>query len=263
MIKALLRHRHLFKSLIQRELKEKYQPNLLGWLWLVLRPLLYLLMFTFVFGVLFQHRWGGQEDESMTQFALVLFCGLSLFFFFADCVARSPGLILERVNLVKQVVFPLELVALVHVLNESLAFVAALLLILLIAPFAGFELGPNLFWLPVLFSSLVLFLTGVVWFLSATGVFLRDLGQIIAPVVQSFLFLSPVFYSLETVPEAYRALFYLNPLTFYIETLRQVMLFGESPDPVAVLIGFLASATVAYLGYEWFRRTRKGFADVL
>ncbi len=263
MTRLLLHHRHLFKSLILRELKEKYQPNLLGWLWLLLRPLMYLVMFTFVFGVLFQRRWGIQEDESMTQFALVLFCGLSLFYFFADCVGRAPTLILQRVNLVKQVVFPLELLALVHVLTESVAFLGSLLLILAFAPFAGFQLGWSLLWLPLLLAGLVLFLSGVVWFLSATGVFLRDLGQVIAPVVQSFLFLSPVFYSLDSMPENFRLWFYLNPLTYFIESLRGILLFGDAPDPLLAVSVFVASALVAFLGYEWFRRTRKGFTDVL
>lgn len=257
------RYVQILRALVLRELQERYSGAWLGWLWVVLRPLAYLLVFTFVFGVVFKTRWGLDQEEGTAHFALVLFCGLAIYNFLADCIIGAPQVVLRRATLVKQVVFPLALLPLVAVGAEIPGLLVSLLIVLGVAPLLGIWPSPALLWLPLLLLALWLLVAGLVWFLAATGVYVRDLSQGVAPLMQLMLFLSPVFYPLEAVPEPFRDWMRLNPLTPFLETVRGVLLFGEPPG-AGMLLGLgLISALVAWLGFVWFQRVRKGFADVL
>jgi lipopolysaccharide transport system permease protein len=116
---------------------------------------------------------------------------------------------------------------------------------------------------PLVNLPLVLFCIGLMWFLASLGVYLRDIIQSITIVTTSLLFLSPVFYSIDMIPEPYRTIVSLNPLTFIIECNRNVLIYGIMPNWISLLMSLIISFLVAGLGYLWFQKTRKGFADVL
>jgi lipopolysaccharide transport system permease protein len=104
---------------------------------------------------------------------------------------------------------------------------------------------------------------GLAWFLASLGVYLRDMGQLIGVLLQVLMFLSPIFYSLEQVPPEFRAVMRLNPLTALVENARYTLLWGKTPEWGSLAAAFVASALVMQLGYVWFMKTRRGFADVL
>ena len=259
---ALWRHRVLIWQLTRRDVVGRYRGSLLGLLWSFLNPIFMLAVYTFVFSVVFQARWG-PASESKVEFAAVLFAGMIVHSLFAECLNRAPGLILGNVNYVKKVVFPLEILP--WVAMGSALFHAAISVLVLLIFFAWTQ--HYLYWtallLPVLLLPLVLFTMGLTWFLAATGVFLRDVGQTTGVVTTALLFLSPVFYPVSALPEAYRPLIYLNPLTFMIEQARGILLWGTMPDwsglGAYLIFGFLT----AWAGLFWFQKTRRGFADVL
>ena len=259
---ALWRHRVLIWQLTRRDVVGRYRGSLLGLLWSFLNPIFMLAVYTFVFSVVFQARWG-PASESKVEFAAVLFAGMIVHSLFAECLNRAPGLILGNVNYVKKVVFPLEILP--WVAMGSALFHAAISVLVLLIFFAWTQ--QYLYWtallLPVLLLPLVLFTMGLTWFLAATGVFLRDVGQTTGVVTTALLFLSPVFYPVSALPEAYRPLIYLNPLTFMIEQARGILLWGTMPDwsglGAYLIFGFLT----AWAGLFWFQKTRRGFADVL
>lgn len=221
-----------------------------------------LLVYTFVFSVVFKARWPG-GTESKTEFALVLFAGLMLFNFFAECVNRAPSLILSNVNYVKKVVFPLEILpcvalgsAFFHLLISLTVWIAFYLI------FYGVPHATILLF-PVVVFPLVILVLGVSWFLSALGVYLRDVSQFIGIVTTVLMFMSPIFYSASILPEKYRPFLHLSPLTAVVEQARTVLFWGGAMDWVTWSIYTVAAFAIAALGYAWFQRTRKGFADVL
>lgn len=262
MTASLWRNRGLIKALVRREVLGRYRGSFMGILWSFFNPVFMLAVYTFVFSVVFKARWSG-GTESRTEFALVLFAGLIVFNLFAECVNRAPGLILANVNYVKKVVFPLEIlpwVALGSALFHGLISLGVWLLahcILFGVPHA------TVLFLPLIALPLVLFIMGLAWGLAALGVYLRDVSQFIGIVTTTLMFLSPIFYPVDALPEAYRGLLYLNPLTPAIEQTRDVLFWGRSPDFAMLLIYLLASAAIAWLGFAWFQKTRKGFSDVL
>jgi len=263
MFAGLLRHRELVWQMAKRDVIGRYRGSTLGVAWSLFHPLLMLAVYTVVFSSIFKARWRVSEAESTTDFAVVLFAGVLVHALFAECVNRAPTLVLDNPNFVKKVVFPLEILPWVS-MGSALFHASASLLVL----FVGLILGSlgiprTAVFFPLVLAPLVVLTMGVSWFLAATGVYLRDLGQVVGVASTVLLFLSPVFYASSAIPEQYRWLFRLNPLTFIIEQTRNVLVWGYAPNWMGLLLYLAVSVIVAQLGFLWFQKTRRGFADVL
>ncbi len=262
LVESLWRHRSLIRSFVQRDVLGRYRGSFMGILWSFLNPLFMLVVYTFVFSVVFKARWG-TGSGSKTEFALILFAGLMVFSLFAECINRAPALIINNPNYVKKVVFPLEVLPWVN-LGSALFHGAISLSVWILAYIVFFGL-PHLtvFYLPLILLPLVLFIMGLSWALASLGVYLRDVAQFIGIITSTLMFLSPIFYPVTAIPERYRGLLYLNPLTPVIEQTRSALYLGAAPD-FAVLAGYtVVTACFAWLGFAWFQKTRKGFGDVL
>jgi lipopolysaccharide transport system permease protein len=258
---APFEHSGLVKQLVRREILGRYRGSFLGLLWSFVTPVLMLTVYTFVFGMIFRSRWTA-DGESRFEFALVLFAGLIVFNLFSECVTRAPGLVLANVNYVKKVIFPLEILPWV-VLGSALFHAAISLLVLAGALALTQGLHPTILLLPLVLAPLLLLILGLSWLLAALGVFVRDIGQFINLAMTALLFLSPIFYPASALPESVRDWLFLNPLTFMIEQTRAVLIWGKWPDWGGLGLYALLMLPVAWLGFAWFQRTRKGFADVL
>jgi lipopolysaccharide transport system permease protein len=259
---SLWRNRSLIKALTQREVIGRYRGSVMGILWSFLNPVFMLIVYTLVFSVVFKARWSGGSD-SKTEFALILFAGLIVFNLFAECVNRAPGLILANVNYVKKVVFPLEILPWVA-LGSALFHALISLVVWLIAYLIFFGVPHiTVLLLPLVILPFLLFVMGLTWALASLGVYLRDVSQFIGLVTTAMMFLSPIFYPVSALPEAYRHLLLLNPLTPVIEQTREVLYWGKVPDMSMLSVYLVGSALIAWLGFAWFQKTRKGFADVL
>jgi lipopolysaccharide transport system permease protein len=216
-----------------------------------------------VFSVVFKARWGTDSDESKIDFAIILYVGLICHLMFAEVVLRAPTLIQANVNYVKKVVFPLEIlpvVAMGSALFHSLASLFVLLLMFVL-------LNGLIYWTvllaPLVLFPLVLVTLGFSWYLASIGTYLRDVGHTVGIVTTAMMFFSPVFYPLSFLPEKYHVFLMMNPLTFIIEQTRKVLIFSQMPDWTGLAIYTVVSCMVAWSGYWWFQKTRKGFADVL
>jgi len=222
-----------------------------------------LLVLTFVFSVVFKTRWGIGPDESKTDFAIVLFVGMIIHSLFAECVNSAPGLILSNVNYVKKVVFPLEIlpwVAMGSALFHAIVSLGVWAMFYLVVN-AGMKW--TALFLPLVILPLVLATMGVAWILTALGVFVRDITQVIGILTTVLLFLSPIFYPISALPQEYQPILHVNPLTFIIEEARGILIWGRTPDWEGWVIYTAGSLLIACLGFWWFQKTRKGFADVL
>jgi lipopolysaccharide transport system permease protein len=221
-----------------------------------------LTIYTFVFGFVFKARWG-QEDTDKYEFALVLFTGLIVFNLFSECISRAPGLILSNVNYVKKVIFPLEILPWVA-LGSALFHTGISLVVLLIFLAAlGHAFFWSMLWLPVVLLPFLLLIMGLSWLLASIGVFIRDIGQLIGMALTVLMFMSPIFYPLTALPESIRLYLLLNPLTFMVDQVRDILLWGKQPNWNYLAIYSMVSLVVAWFGLLWFEKTRKGFADVL
>jgi len=257
------RNRSLIRAFVSRAILGRYRGSYLGILWSFVNPLIMLAVYTFVFSVVFKMRMGVDGDESRAQFAMVLFVGIIVHALFAEVIIAAPSLILNNVNYVKKVVFPLEILPLVssgaalfHMLISASVLLVATLFINGFIPLTAILA-------PVVLVPFIVLLAGFSWLLASIGVYLRDANQVMGIVASVMLFLAPIFYPLSSVPEAYRPLIMLNPLTFIIEEARAVLIWGRMPDWSGLLVYSVIAGVVACLGFAWFQKTRKGFADVV
>jgi lipopolysaccharide transport system permease protein len=262
-IRSLVKHRSLIWQLTKREVLGRYRNSILGVLWSLAHPLVMLTVYTLVFRFVFKVRWGAEENQDSVDFALVLFTGLIAHSFFSECLSRAPNLIVNNVNYVKKVVFPLEVLPLVSLATSLFHMGVNLIVLLMFYAVSHLSLNWTATMFPLLVIPLALVVLGASWFLASVGVFVRDVGHATGVASSLMLFLAPVFYPASALPEAYRPLLYLNPLTFIIEQARDVLIAGKLPSWYGIGIYFLCSVVVAWLGLVWFERTRKGFADVL
>lgn len=263
LVHSLWRNRQLIVQMTKREVVGRYKGSAMGLAWSFFNPVFMLTVYTFVFSEVFKSRWGVGGDESKTQFAVVLFVGMIVYGLFAEVLNRAPGLILSNVNYVKKVVFPLEILPVIAV--GAALFHNLISLGVLLAAFALFN--GYLHWTailtPVVLLPLVILTLGLGWMLASMGVFLRDVGQTIGIITTVLMFLSPVFYPLSAVPEKFRPIIMANPLTFIIEQGRDILIWGHLPDWAGLGLYTLAATAIAWTGFAWFQKTRKGFADVL
>lgn len=262
MVASLWRNRQLIQASAKREVLGRYRGSALGLLWSFFNPLFMLAVYTVIFSEVFKARWGAGSD-SKTEFALVLFAGLTVFNLFAECFSRAPGLILSNPNYVRKIIFPLETLPFIGFLS-ALYHASVSLAVWLVAYTVFFGIPhATVLYLPLILLPFSMFIMGLSWALSSLGVFLRDVSQFIGVLTTVLMFLSPVFFPASALPEAYRHWLYLNPLTPVIEMTRDALYWGKAPAFPMLGIYWLASSVIAWLGFAWFQKTRKGFADVL
>lgn len=262
MLGSFAEHRGLLLELVKRDFMDRYKGSMLGVVWSLLNPLLMLVIYTVVFSVAFKARWGAGE-ETKGAFAIVLFSGMIVHSFFAECLNRAPSLISSHPNFVKKVVFPLELLPLMALLSALLHFLVSFGILLMFCLLAGMTIYGGVLLTPLVLLPLTLSMLGLSLILASLGVYLRDLSQAIAMATTVSLFLAPIFYPIEALPEAYQALLVWNPITLPVIQLRDLLLWDKPLQWDKWAASLLMSASVCQIGFWWFQKSRRGFADVL
>lgn len=246
----------------KRNVIGKYKGSFFGLLWSFINPLFMLGIYTFAFSVVFKAKWGLKE-EGHIDFALILFASLTIFNLFGEILKESPLLIVSQPNFVKKVVFPLEILPVINLMSALIHSSISLCVFLVFFGIAHLSFPITILLLPLVVIPLVLISLGVSYILASLGVFFRDIGHFMGHIITVLLFTSPVFFSLDKIPEKFRYIMMINPLAYLLEDARSVMIFGKLPNwnvlAAYTLFGFLLSI----LGYWLFQKTRKSFADIL
>jgi lipopolysaccharide transport system permease protein len=262
MVAGLVRHRDLLRELVKRDFLGRYRGSVVGVAWSLFHPLLMLTIYTFVFSVAFKARWGGEGDGKI-GFAIVLFSGMIVHGLFAECVSRAPDLINSHPNYVKKVIFPLEILPWMALWSAVLHFLVNFAVLFTFCMVSGVPVHASTLLVPVLLAPLLLVTIGLTLLFAALGVYLRDLAQGIGILANVLLFLSPVFYPIDALPPAYRTLIEWNPITLPVLQLRDAMLWDRPIQWDRWAGAMVAGLLICQLGYWWFQKTRKGFADVV
>ena len=259
-LRDLSTHWQMFVRLVPRDVQARYLGSTFGVLWSFASSLLILLAYWFFLGVVLQAKWGSAPS---VQYPVILFSGLILHQFFAEVIGRAPSLIIANSAYVRKVVFPVQVLPWVTVASATFHLVVNLLILLLGQLMILHQVPLTWLWLPVVILPLLPMTVGISWVVSSLGVYLRDIAHIVPLVLTVMMFLSPIFYSMDMVPEQFRPWLMINPLTVVMEQARRVAIQGLQPD--FILLGAYSLVSVAIMagGYWWFARTKKGFADVL
>ncbi|GHW66689.1 ABC transporter permease [Vibrio cholerae] len=260
---SLINNRSLIYQLSKREILSRYKGTSFGIAWSIFTPLLMLVLYTFVFSFVFKARWGESNELPREIYALVLYTGMITHALFCDCLVRSSTLMHANVSYVKKVVFPLEVLNWVVLFSSIFqTFIGFTLLVLAVIFITG-SISIYVLFIPLILLPLCMLIMGVSWFVASMGVYFRDLAQLTTIASTVLMFASPIFYPTSMLPESIRVYIYLNPLTYFIEAFRSVLIWKTAPSFESIIIVYLISFVVAFLGFKFFQRTRKGFSDVL
>ncbi len=261
---TLWRNRGLIRVMVRRDVLGRYRGSFAGAFWTVMSPLLLMLTYFFVFGLVLRARAG--HDASRSGFALYFLAGMLPWLAFSEAVGRAPSVLIEHRNFVKKLVFPVEtlpanLVA-AGLITEFFALVLFTLFLLILRG----AVPPAIVWLPLLILPQILFTAGLSWFLAAMGVFVRDLGQTIGFILTVWFFLTPICYpeeSLATLPHFVTLVLSKNPIYVLVAGYRTVLLENRAPALGPLWKFWLLAAAVFVLGHAWFYKLRKSFADIV
>jgi len=262
MFRRIWKHRHLASLLIARNVESSFRGSALGKLWTALVPLLRLAVYTTVLGFILKVKWPGDQNGPL-ETALLYFVGLTLYDFFMESIGGAPGLMLDNVNFVKKVVFPLEILPFAA-LGASLVRlgVTSVILLIFFLVIRGLPPAASLA-IPLVVAPFALMVLGAVWFLAALGAYVRDLRQLMGVLALVMMYLSPIFFPLAMVPARLRPFFYANPLAFAIESTRAALFAGQWPNWWGLALYAAIAWLFAAAGYRWFVRVKPGFADVV
>ncbi len=264
MVASLWRNRSLAIALAKRDIEQKYKAHRLGIVWVLVNPLVLLAVYTFVFSVVFPTRLTQRTDEKLGVFALAVFAGLLTFGIFREVAARAPMVVVNNRHFVTKMVFPLEVLALAEVLSALFNFAIGMV-VWLVGYVVILREVPS--WhallLPVLVLPVCLAGLGVSWIFSSLGAFLRDLTSMMELAITVLFFVTPIFFRLDRLEEKYRGILELNPLAHVIQGVRSALLDHTGPDWVWFGWAVLGSSALALVGYAFFMKSKRAFADVL
>ena len=254
------RHQELIRAVARREFVSRFRGSALGPAWAVLSPLIMMATYTAVFSLTVPQL---SDGKSLTEYASGIFIGLIIFNLFSELGYRAPMLLHEHVNFVKKSIFPSETIAWTSTIRAFTYSGIAFLVFLAFRIVTGGPLFWTLLFAPFLFAPFALFILGVVWFLMALGSFTRDVSHLMISIVPVLMFATPMFYSIDDVPQGLRFVFHLNIIGNYVEMLRDVLLLNRLPDPTLYLATVAVSLLAFRYGYRFFMRYKAVFVDVI
>ena len=258
---AIVEHRSLIRSMVRRDIAGRYRASHAGLFWTVIHPLLMMLTYYFVFGIVLRARFG--DGSLPAGFLMYFLAGMLPWLAFSEAVGRAPTTVVEHASFVKKLLFPVETLPVNLVLAGlvSEAFGLAIFVVGLVA--FGYPTSLTAFYLPLILVPQFLFALGLCWLLSALGVFFRDLSQLIGFLLTVWFFTTPICYPEASLPQNYLWVFELNPMYVFVQSYRAIFLELAAPPwkPLAVLSAVSVAAFV--LGHAWFYKLKRSFADLV
>lgn len=250
---------HLLKYFLIKDIKARYAGAGLGILWTLILPLFQIFLYWFVFSAVMRIR---PYENSHIPYVYYL---LSTFFFWlamSEGIFRSGVVLIENAELVKKVSFPRIILPVSVILSSFLHNMVGVVIMIVIFAFSGILHGQMILMIPVMILQIV-FSIGIGLLTAAIIPYIRDIQQIMGQVLQGMFFLSPIIYTLETIPEKFRAIAFLNPITVYIESYHQIIFERQTPNLLYICGMIFISGTFFFAGVKVFRKLNEGFADIL
>lgn len=260
-VEAVVRNRSLIRTMVRRDVLGRYRGSFGGAFWTVLNPLILMLTYFFVFGVVLRTKFPG--DPSRSGFALNFLAGMLPWLAISEAAGRAPGVMLEHRNFVKKLVFPVEILPLVPLASGLVTETFGVALFVAGCYVARGVMHSSALWLAALVIPQILLTAGICWFLAALGVFVRDLVQVNGFILTLWFFLTPICYPETSLPAAALNILSKNPLFVLVRGYRATLIYGYAPEFASLWKLWLVSAIIFVLGHAWFYKLRKSFADVI
>lgn len=261
-VAILTRHRDLMWEMTKRELADRYAGQAFGIFWAIGHPLFLIGLYVFVFAFVFKQKVGGTVEMPLDYTAYLL-SGLVAWLSFQESMTKSCTAITANASLVKQVVFPLEILPVKGVLASLFPQVVSLGLLTFYVLVTNGFLHITYLLLPVLMGMQVMAMIGIAYLLAPVGAYFRDLKDFVQLFATAGMYLMPIFYLPDWVPKPFMPLLYLNPFSYLVWCYQDALYFGRIDHPWAWLVTALSSVAVFVIGYRVFRKLKPMLGNVL
>lgn len=256
MIKELYEYREMLFSLVQKELRGRYKGSVLGFLWTFLNPLLQLVVYTIVFSYIL--------ESDIEQFYIFLFVGLIPWLFFSTSITGGATTIIYQENLIKKIYFPRIILPIAYVTSGFINMLLTFLVIFAVLIISNFGINLTaICYLPIIFIVEYFLALGIGVLVSAVTVYFRDLEYILSIVMMAWMYLTPILYSVERVPEKFWNIYYLNPMTSIILAYREILYYKQVPEVSTLLKTIGIGVFFMILGSIMFSRLQRRFVEEL
>lgn len=259
--RQLYQNSYMIRSMVIRDLRQRYVGSMLGIFWSVIQPLTQIMLYYFVFGVVLKMRLG--PEYGSISYVYWLIAGLLPWLFFAETISKAPTAVIDQANLVKKMVFPSEILPIVNLVAALINHLIAITILVVFLVASGYGISPKILLMVPYLLLLGLFSLGISWLLSSLTVYLRDIGHIIGVIINIWFYLTPVIYPQQQIPVRLRGLFGLNPMLHIIEGFRMALLGKTNIDISGLMYLLVVGIVILFAGALTFRKLKPDFADVL
>lgn len=259
-LKSLSSYRALFYHLAKRNLSQRFKGSILGVLWLFVSPLLLISIYVFVFTCILSNPFSGASKYAHIASVIL---GLTVFNFVIEPLNIAPVLVVRNPSFVKKVVFPLELLCASEYIAALIQFLGCLVLLFAFMYCGGVALTLKTLWIFLILGSGLLMSMGFALILSAVGVFLRDIEQMIQHLTRILLYTGAIFYPPEKVPRGVWSVLKFNPIVHLVQQSRNVFLLNKNPDFIILFSMMIAGCSILLIGLYIFHRLKREFADLI
>lgn len=253
----IFKYKDLFWQLTFREIKARYKQSILGYGWAILVPLLNLLVLSVVFSYVFRVPTGG------VPYPIFLFVALVPWMFLINSISAATGSIMANGSLITKVKLPREIIPLAAISSKMIDLLLTSLILVFFLHIYQIPFKPTLIFVPVIFLVQLTLIVGLSFILSATNVFFRDVENVLGVFLTIWMYLTPVLYPSELIPENLRTLFFLNPMTALVNSYRNTILNGRLPDLGEFIYALIFSLSLFIIGWVYFKKRSQFFADVI
>lgn len=254
-LKDLYNYRELLKTNIKKDIGGKYKHSFLGILWSFVNPLLQIMVYAFVFQVILK--------SNIENYAVYLCCGLIPWQYFSAVVLRGAAIMIDNANVIKKVYFPREILPISLVSSEGLNFLISTIIILGFVIFGGIGLSWNILWYFLILAIQFIVSIGVSFIVSSITVYFRDLIHILGIIMQLLFYATPIVYSMDAVPENFKWIVKLNPMSYLIDGYRNIFYNKTMPDFMGLTKAFIMGIILCLIGFLIFKKLEKRFAEEL
>jgi lipopolysaccharide transport system permease protein len=265
LIRTLIKYKGLLIELSSREVKDRYINHSLGGIWTFLSPLLMCGLYVYLFSEIFPARLGG--DFQGPKSLIWLLSGLTVWFVITDVMGRALSSISGASSLVKQVIFPVEILPAQVVVTAVPTFAVGLIVVLCLVAWASPAVLVGALWmLPLALILLTAVCVGLAYFLAALCPFMRDLREIITFFSGAGMFLAPILYfppTIENINPFMKAILSGNPFTHLVACFRDALFYGSMTQPVSWAIATVFACLLVYFGFTIFQRLKSHFSEAI
>jgi lipopolysaccharide transport system permease protein len=253
----LFKYRKLLYQTIMNDIRVRYAGSLLGLSWVFLYPLIFLLIYAITYVFVFRAI---TQEFSEIDYVLFIFCGLIPFLGFIEALGYGIGSVTRNTNLIKNTLFPIDLIPVKDVLASQITqIISFLLLVFCLIIFNKITIW--ILMIPVIWFLQLLFTIGLLWILSSINVYLKELQNNVNIICLILMLASPIAYTMDMIPKMFQFILYLNPLYYIIVIYQDCLLYGKSPQIVALIVLLVISFGFFYFGYWFFSKMKKVIID--